>query len=161
MYYKIVTPYSWFTDLYVLKLDMPLPHGIPYGAIFTAPEKPNHKPDCPEYLINESCFHFADGVLDAMLWHSKLSHHNTDYPIYAIEPLSHVVKQRCHDSLGIYQCGANKIRFLAKQNIDEMYEMAIAQYNANPKKYANFEISLDWWKKHQTTLFYIHKYYFR
>ena len=155
MYYKIVTKNSFFTDLYE-NTDV---FDIPYGTVFVAPESSKHRPDDPKCLINESVFHFASGVFDTMLWHTRLIRHVLPCQIYAVQPLTKVIKQKCADSLGLYQCGANKIKILEKQNIDNMYDMAVKEYSRNPDKYRNFEISVDWWKKHQPTCFYVHQYY--
>ena len=153
MYYKIVTEYSFFTELYK-DTDV---FNIADGTIFTAPQKPKHKPDAPKCMLNESCFHFAEGAFDTMLWHTLLIHHTLSAQIYKIKPLTTVIKQRCNDSDGIYQCAAHKIKFLEKQNTDEMYERAINEYD--PNRYKNFKINLERWKKHEPTVFLLYKCY--
>ena len=147
MYYKIVTERSWFTKLYE-DIDV---FNIPYGTVLNAPESCKHKPDNPKCLIKESVFHFAEGVYDTMLWHARLIHHVLPCQIYAVQPLTDVIKQRCADDLGLYQCGAQQIKILERQNIEDMYDMAVKEYDINPNKYQNFKISVDWWKKHETT----------
>lgn len=160
MYYKIVTPQSFFTDLYdgIINIDV---FDIPCGTVFTAPDQSKHRPDDPRCMINNSCFHFAQGAFDTMLWHTLLCHHNTlETVIYQIQPLSGVVeKQRCRDSNGIYQCGAHEIKILQKQNIHDMYELAIQEYYTDSDRYNNFKINIDWWKKHQPTVFLLYKCY--
>ena len=154
MYYKIVTEYSFFNKLCP---DMDILN-IPTGSVFTAPTTNNH--NNTEVTVGKSLLHFADGAFDMMLWHTKLTHHNTiKHQIYTIQPLGKITKSRCLDSLGIYQCGARKIKFLQKQNTDEMYEMALQEYFANPNKYTNFQINQDLWKKHQTTIFSLYNSY--
>ena len=155
MYYKILTPQSFFTEYYE-NTDV---FNIPYGTVFSAPKASKHRPDDPKCLINESVFHFADGAFDTMLWHTRLIHHVLPCQIYEIQPIGDVIKQRCLDDLGLYQCGAQQIKFLKKQNTDEMYELALREYYENPKKYTNFRISVDWWKKHQTTCFAVYQCY--
>ncbi len=156
MYYKIITPRSFFTHVYDTRVNI---FNIPYGKVFTATKHTAYKPDDPKCLVNESCFHFADGAFDTMLWHTALCHHVLHCQIYQIEPLSDVIKERCKDSKGIYQCGAHKIKFLGKQNIDKMYEQAIQEYYQDPDRYTNFKISINWWKKHQPTVFLLYKTY--
>ena len=150
MYYKIVTPNSFFTDLYSNK-DV---FNIPYGTVFNAPESSKNRPDCPGYLIKENCFHFAEGVFDTMLWHTKLVHHVLSCQIYAVQPLTDVIKQRCNDDLGLYQCGAQQIKFLEKQDIGKMYDVAVKEYESNLERYQNFKISIDCWRQHKTTCFF-------
>lgn len=155
MYYKVITELSWFSNLYS-DTDV---FNIPYGTVFKAPKTSNSRPDDPKCLINESVFHFASGIFDTMLWHTRLIHHVLPCQIYAIRPLSNIIKQRCEDDLGLYQCGAQQIEFLEKQNVDKMYDMAVKEYKNNPNKYRNFEISVDCWKKHEPTCFFIHQCY--
>ena len=155
MYYKIVTEKSFFTDLYN-NIDV---FNIPNQTVFSAPEKAKYKPDDPKCLINKNCFHFSEGAFDTLLWHTILIHHILDATIYKIKPLSEVTKARCNDCDGIYQCGANKIMILEKQNLDNMYEQAIQEYYQNPNKYTNFKINLEKWKKHEPTVFYLFKSY--
>jgi len=155
MYYKIITQRSFFTELYE-NVDV---FNIPCGTVFNAPKTSKHRPEDPKCLINESVFHFADGVFDTMLWHTRLIHHVLPCQIYAIQPIGEVIKQRCLDDLGLYQCGAQKIEFLEKQNVDKMYDMAVKEYMLSPTKYNNFKISVDWWKKHQPTCFIVQQYY--
>ena len=159
-YYKIVTPYSFFTDFYKNTVTQDV-FNIPNGTILTAPETPLQTPDDPKCLINTSCFHFARGAFDTMLWHTRLIHHKLASQIYEIRPLGPVIKQRCADSIGIYQYGATQIKFLNKQNIDDMYDHAIREYHRNQKKYTNFEINLDSWKKHESTVLYLYKCFCR
>ena len=156
MYYKIITTVSWFAKTYE-DVDV---LNIPYGTIFTAPQMCKYKPDDSRILLNKSCFHFADGVLDTMLWHTWLTHPNKKFQLYAIEPLTPVKKERCSDGHGIYQCGAEKIKILDRPNIDEMYETAIQEYEANRNRYQNFAIDLELWKKHETTVFWTYVRYF-
>lgn len=153
MYYKIVTPASFFTELYK-DTDV---FNIPYGTIFTAPKTPKHKPDAPKCILGESHFHFAQGAFDIMLWHTLLIHHTMPAQIYEIQPLTNVIKQRCNDSDGIYQCAAHQIKFLGKQDTNEMYERAINEYD--PNRYNNFKINTDRWKKHEPTVFLLYKSY--
>jgi len=156
MYYKIVTERSFFTHSYD-DIDI---FNIPCGTVFTAPKTSKYKPDDPKCLIGKSLFHFADGAFDAMLWYTKLGYHSTiGYQIYAIQPLGKITKKRCPDDLGIYQCGAHQIKILEGQNTNEMYELALQEYFANPNRYTNFEINPDLWKKHQTTVFKVYKSY--
>ena len=156
MYYKIITTVSWFAKTFegVDVLD------IPYGTVFTAPDACKYKPDDSRILLNKNCFHFAEGVLDTMLWHTRLTHFKKDVQLYAIEPLGVVTKARCRDGIGIYQCGAEKIKILDRPNIDEMYETAIKEYITNRDRYKNFDIDLDSWKKHETTAFFTYVRYF-
>ena len=156
MYYKIITTVSWFAKTYE-DVDV---LNIPYGTIFTAPQMCKYKPDDSRILLNKSCFHFADGVLDTMLWHTWLTHPNKKFQLYAIEPLTPVKKERCSDGHGIYQCGAEKIKILGRPNIDEMYETAIQEYEANRNRYQNFDIDLELWKRHQSTVFFTYVRYF-
>ena len=156
-YYKIVTTNSFFTHLNkgINPLD------IPYGAIFTAPKTTPYTTYCTDCLIKDALFHFAEGVFDTMLWHTMLTNRGYDYEIYEIQPLSDVIKQRCDDGFGFYQCGANKIKFLDKQDINKMYDIAVKEYNENQNKYENFKISVDDWKKHQPIVFALEKFYYQ
>ena len=156
MFYKIIIPGSFFADFYNDDCNL---FDIPYGTILTAPSLSKHKPDYPQYLINESCLHFAEGAFDTMLWHAQLSHHLLKGQIYSIQPLTNVIKQRCPDALGLYQCGAKQIEILDKQDMDKMYELAIQEYYINPTRYTNFKISMALWKKHQTPTFSVRKSY--
>lgn len=156
MYYKIVTTQSFFTDLYDDTIDV---FNIPNGKVFTAPDQSKYKPDDPKCLLGNSCFHFAQGAFDTMLWHTKLIHHILPARIYQIQPLTEVIKQRCQDSTGIYQCAAHQIKILKKQNINEMYEQAIQEYYENTDRYKNFKINVDWWKNHQPTVFMLYECY--
>ena len=158
MYYKIIATKSFFADLYDgMNIDV---LNIPYGTVFTAPDQSKYRADCPRYMVSNSCFHFAQGAFDTMLWHTKLGHHLlVDASIYQIQPLTKVKKQRCKDDTGIYQCGAHEIKILEKQNINDMYEQAIQEYYTDSKRYKNFKIDIDWWKKHQPTAFFLYKYY--
>lgn len=153
MYYKIITPASFFSALYK-DTDV---FNIPSGKIFTAPQKPKYKPDTPKYMLGQSCFHFSEGAFDTMLWHTLLIHHTLPAQIYEIAPLTNIKKQRCNDSDGIYQCAAHQIKFLEKQNIDEMYDRAINEYD--PNRYKNFRINIDLWKKHEPTVFILYNSY--
>ena len=87
---------------------------IPYGTIFDAPKKCRYKPDDSRILLGKKCFHFADGVLDTMLWHTQLTHRNVQFQVYAIEPLAIIEKERCRDGIGLYQCGTEKIKILER-----------------------------------------------
>ncbi|MBQ9540453.1 MAG: hypothetical protein IJU89_03455 [Alphaproteobacteria bacterium] len=158
MYYKIVTPQSFFTDLYDGNINIDV-FDIPCETVFTAPNQSKHRPDDPKCMVNNSCFHFAQGAFDTMLWHTKLAHHLLDARIYQIQPLTDVIKQRCQDSTGIYQCGAHKIKILEKQNIHNMYELAIQEYYTDFDRYKNFKINIDRWKKHQPTVFLLYQCY--
>lgn len=156
MYYKLVTEYSFFTDLYP-GMDI---LNIPQNTVFTAPTTSKHKPDNPECMVGLSHLHFADGAMDIMLWHTRLSHFNMyKNQIYAVQPVGNVIKKRCIDSLGIYQCGAHQIKFLEKQNLDELYDLAVREYYTFPTRYTNFDINLDCWGKHKTTAFFLKKSY--
>lgn len=157
MYYKIITQRSFFTELYE-NMDV---FNIPCGTVFVAPKTSKYRPDDPKCLINESVFHFSRGAFDTMLWHTRLIHHVLPCQIYAIQPLTNVTRQRCLDDLGLYQCGAQQIKFLEKQDVNKMYELAVKEYMANPTKYNNFKISVDWWKKHQPTVFRVYESYHR
>lgn len=155
MYYKIVTERSFFTDLYD-GIDV---FNISYGTVFSAPKSSKNKPDDPNCLINESVFHFAEGVFDTMLWHTRLIHHVLSCQIYAVQPLTYVIKQKCADSLGLYQCGAQQIKFMEKQDIDNVYDMAIQEYKENINRYTNFKISINCWKEHNPTCFFMYQCY--
>ena len=156
MYYKLVTEYSFFNDL-CPGIDI---LNIPNDTIFTAPESSKHKPDDPKCLIGLSHLHFADGAMDIMLWHTRLSHFNMyKNQIYAVQPVGNVIKKRCIDSLGLYQCGACQIKFLEKQNIDELYDLALQEYYKFPDRYTNFNINPDRWGKHETTVFFVKESY--
>ena len=155
MYYKIITTVSWFAKTFedVNVLD------IPYGTVFTAPQTCKYKPDDSKLLLDKNSLHFAEGVLDTMLWHTCLTHIKKKHQLYVIEPLGSVKKERCRDGLGLYQCCAEKIKILDRPNIDEMYEAAIKEYTENRDRYKNFDINLNWWKKHETTVFYTFEHY--
>jgi hypothetical protein len=155
MYYKIVTSKSFFADLY-WHFDI---FDIQNGTILTAPKNSRRVPDDPKCLLNQHCFHFADGAFDTMLWHTVLCHHVKQYQIYKIEPITNVIKHRCLDSDGIYQCGASKIKFIEKQDTDELYDRAIQEYNTYHDRYDNFDININQWKQHKTTVFYLKQSY--
>ncbi len=155
MYYKIVTARSFFTDLY----ENSNVFDIPCGTVFCAPEMPKHKPNDSKCMLDKSCIHFADGAFDTMLWHSKLTARVMDFQIYQIQPLSVVSKNRCLDSEGVYQCGAAKIKIIQKQHVDELYDLAVQEYYEHPNKYQNFDIDIDLWKAHKTTICYLKEPY--
>ena len=158
MYYKIITDYSFFYNTYHDSMDV---FNIPAEKVFVAQDTIKHKPQVSRCLINESCFHFAEGAFDTMLWYTRLNHHDTaKTQIYSIQPLTNVQKERCKDELGIYQCGAKKIKFLEKQDINTMFNTAVQEYASNQDKYKNFEIDLDSWKKHKSTCFFMWQDYY-
>ena len=149
MYYKIITPKSYFADLYA-DIDI---FNISYGSVFVAPEKSNF-PFFQLHAIKEDVFHFSNGAFDAMLWHTVFCHQGEPCQIYKIEPIGNILTYRHYPiGLDLDQCGATSIKFLEKQNIDSMYEYAIKEYYTNPKKYINFIIDIDLWKRHQPTVF--------
>lgn len=158
MYYKIITEYSFFIELYGTDTDV---FNIANGTIFSAPPTPIRKPESPKCLIQKSCFLFAEGAFDTMLWHTRLCNpfRVKKYQIYKIEPIGDVIKSRCVDDLGLYQCGAQQIKFIGKQDTDELYDFALQEYYKFHNKYTNFNINPDYWGKHQTTVFYIKKSY--
>ena len=156
MYYKIVTSKSFFTDLLYKKMDV---FNIPDGTILTAPQSCRHRPDDPQCMLNQCCFHFAEGAFDTMLWHTILCNRVKQCQIYKIKPLTQITKSRCLDSDGIYQCGASQIEFIEKQDTDELYDCAIQEYNAHSNRYDNFDININRWRQHQTTVFYLKQSY--
>ena len=133
---------------------------IPYGTTFGAPYKPKYHGD-PGIVFDKNQLCFARGVLDTMLWHAVFSHHNLEHvEIYEIEPIGKVSEYRCLTDTGLYQCCAAHIKFLQKQNIYQMYERALSEYNDTFKtKYKNFDIKPDLWKKHEPTVFLVPKSY--
>ena len=155
MYYKIITDVSWFAKTFQ---DVDILN-IPYGTIFDAPQTCKYRPDDPKLLLGQNCFHFAEGPMDTMLWHTYLTHLKKQYQLYTIEPFGPVKKERCRDGLGIYQCSAEKIKILDKPNIDEMYEAAIQEYTENRDRYKNFDIDLNLWKKREPTIFLTYEHY--
>ncbi len=156
MYYKIVTEWSFFTYLYHTDTNI---FDIPCGTVFTAPYKNTQKSNNKKIMIHKSCFHFSEGAFDTMLWYDKLSEYALKTQIYRIEPFGNVKKARCKDEEGFYQCGAPKIKIMEKQNLDEMYDLAVKEYCANRDRYKNFQIDIDLWKEHKSTIFSLYESY--
>ena len=138
-YYKVISIPSIFWNVYSPAVTI-----IQYGTEYVA-NVPNIT---KEYKgIKQPVLHFAEGAFDTMLWHSALiwNYNKRHHTIYEIEPLTPVFKERCPDSMGIYQCGAHKIKILDSVDLDEMFERAIAEFNQNRKahidKYPDLDIS--------------------
>lgn len=76
-------------------------------------------------------FHFCDNAFDVMLWHSLFETQNTT--VYEIKPLGKVVKQRCNDSAGLYQCGAQDIEIIKPVSQKQLFKMALSEYRKKRK----------------------------
>ena len=147
-YYKIVTPSSWFVDCVDNNIDI---FNIPKNTVFTAPETPKKYVFYPEGLVNEYGFHFAQGAMDTMLWHNTLCW-NVPFSIYKVQPIGEVIKERCCDGDGLYQCCAAGLKFLEKQDLGKMYDKAVNEYYKYQNRYPNIEVNMDAWRSHQITV---------
>jgi len=161
-YYKIITENAWFKRIYKLGDDL----YIPFGTRVVASE-PFANDDCYKngknghWYINKPVIHFCDNAFDTMLWHQILTGtiHPKKHLIYQIKPLTPVIKERCSDNLGFYQCGANMIEFLCNIDVNEMFDLAVSDFRKNHneriKAYPNFQMTKiisDWlhhkWSKY-------------
>ena len=170
MYYKIIVPHYFFANLYRNQYDINnIPTGTIFTAPKQSNFIPNNSClfldrqnntispameldayaaieffDLPtqkssNLITNESHFHFAEDPLDTILWYTIIGYRGSQ--IYSIKPLSSVTKIRCRDDYGLYQCGANKIQFLEKQDKKQLYEMALQELNHDPDRYHNIRIN--------------------
>ena len=155
-YYKIISTDSFFALLCKeYGIDI---FNIPYGTEFIAPKHPKQKPVSRSRLLGDDYFHFCDCAFDTMLWYTQFSEY--DHVIYKIEPLDILKKARCNDDLGIYQCGTTRLKILELQDIGKMYDQAVVESQQFSKKYNNFEINIDDWKKHKPTPFFVWDSYY-
>lgn len=149
-YYKIIGyDYPFFN---VYGLDNPA--NVPLYTTFTAynPKKSGG------YFINSKkpVIHFCDNAFDTMLWHSVfIIADELPAVIYEIKPIGSIIKQKCRDDSGIFQCGAEQIQFIRPVSTDEMFERALAEFHQNHKAkinlYPNLEISkiISAWVHHE------------
>ena len=120
--YKIITTDSLFKSAYDIDDVSDIKPGTRFVARFPVIEGLyiQHKTPVP---------HFPDNAFDAMLWHDVLK---SGLPkqayAYEIFPVTPVIKQKCHDSQGIYQCGANIIEFGPKIPMHQMRRMALQEF---------------------------------
>lgn len=156
IYYKVISIPSMFWSAYSSQIQYGTTYtdlNIQYGTEYVA-NAPNIT---KAYMgIKQPVLHFAEGAFDTMLWHSILIwDYNKHHTIYEIEPMTPIIKERCMDGTGIYQCGAQKIKILSPVNLDEMYERAMAEFHQNRKvqieKYPNLDISkiIAAWVQHE------------
>lgn len=138
MFYKIIVKNYPFEKVYRIK-DI---NNIPSGKIFEAriPFREG------AYISDTPVIHFCDNAFDTMLWHNILIADWESEPVfYEINPLTRIIKQKCDDNIGLFQCGASCIQFIKRISVDNMYEKALAEYNKNPQDkitmYPNIPIS--------------------
>ena len=135
-YYKIITERSYFHRIY----DAGDALWVPYGTRVSAEpclttEYSRWGVRNGQWYINSDVpvIHFCDNAFDTMLWHSVLTRSNEKIgvAIYEIKPLTKVIKQRCGDDIGLYQCGANVVQFRHLVSTDEMFERALSEFHVN------------------------------
>lgn len=131
-YYKIITEKSWFKKIYDFK-DV---SDIPYGTMVEAQEPFSNDPQYTigkrkHWYIKQPVIHFCDNAFDTMLWQPVLvgTLVPKKYQIYEIKPITPIVKEKCADEYGIYQCGAKKVEILGKMNDIDMYDLAVAEFH--------------------------------
>ena len=162
--YKIITENAWFQRIY--KTDDTLT--VPFGTRVVASEpfvddESYETTKNGHWYINQPVIHFCDNAFDTMLWHSVLigTIYQKKHQIYIVKPLTPIIKERCQDDMGFYQCGANTIKFLGKVDVNNMFDLAVADFRENHKKkteeYPNLQMTKilsDWLKHRQSKYIY-------
>jgi hypothetical protein len=147
-YYKVVNCACPFAIKYNIKrLD-----AISNGEVFVA--KPAQY-SSGRFLDTQAArvLNFSDCAFDAMLWYDVLNSIRWDLVlpeyweqtyIYEITPLSPIIKERCCDEYGLFQCGATTIRFGDKVPLEQMISNALDEYNHTKLKKYLQHIAYNW-----------------
>ncbi len=153
-YYKIVSDATVFTYAYNIN-----PYcQIPSGSVFTA-QQPQIQNEKNVYCIKKPIpvLHFCDNAFDTMLWYcyNMGGFDESALTFYEIQPLTPVVKEKCCDDGGLYQCGANQIKIIRPIEKYEMFKRALNEFRQNPKAktelYPNLQMQkiISDWTHHQ------------
>ena len=157
-YYKIITENAWFRRIYKMDDSLTVPFGTQVVASEPFVDDESYTTGRNgRWYIDKPVIHFCDNAFDTMLWHRVLTGtiRPKKHQIYQIKPLTPIIKERCSDDLGFYQCGANKIEFLGKVDVNDMFDLAVADFRENHnekmKAYPNFQMTkiISDWLHHQ------------
>ena len=121
-YYKIVDANLPFLTDY----NMEDPTKVPLFKTFTA-----KSPETEYGLFIHSktpVLHFCDNAFDTMLWYSTCVSHIEDAFVYEIKPIGNIIKEKCKDEHGLYQCGAPQIQFIKLVDTNEMFDLALSEF---------------------------------
>lgn len=149
-YYKVIGNSSPFMNMLSEKYDIHGMNNIPYNTEISA-----EGTDTGMFCIQSDIpvIHFSDNVFDTMLWQAIFDTQSDT--IYEIEPLTPVIKERCEDLTGLYQCGTTKIKIIRKVSTARMFNRAIYEYLTHilekRKMYSNLAFSkiIIAWIKHK------------
>lgn len=125
VYYKIVTDDSLFKSAYQIA-DI---SAIQPGTRFQA-----RHPRTDGFYIQHRLpmIHFCDSPFDSMIWYNILTDGAAKRTcIYEITPITAIVKQKCYDSKGVYQCGANVIEFGNQIPLQTLVKLATQEFKDN------------------------------
>lgn len=141
-YYKIVSKNTRFYDIAFINGIFYLEE-IPKNMVFHAEAM-----ICPgKYQIQnpQPVLHFCDSAFDTVLWTSKFDSWLMDQKtyFYKIVPLTEIIKQRCPDQHGLYQCGAYEIKFKELIDKNKMFKLAIKEYETDPSTKEQMYPNLD------------------
>ncbi len=138
-YYKIVGRGFPFTCFIKRQYNLEKFESIPCGTQISATEE--FKGRLP-IRVEMPIIHFTDNAFDAVLW--KLIFQAKSSVIYEVEPKGQVIKQRCSDYYGVYQCGAKEIKIGRIVSNRKILRMALSEYCRNKKEitemYPNIKI---------------------
>lgn len=139
MYYKIITPKSFFRDICPYGIDvLHIPTGTEVISPFDTPDDESEQPE-DRIDLGPAYIHFADGAFNTMMWYTWFfqKRHVQNNQIYTIQPSGlSIVQGICQDYAKLPQYGSNSIIILEKQNINNMYDMALAEYHDNKHEIA-------------------------
>jgi len=95
----------------------------------------------------EPVFHFCDNAIDCLMWYWEFEgafDDNGSTLFYEIKPCSRVYKSRCPDETQLFQCGANRITYVRKLTLPQIYLHAQIEVKRNRKeiiaRYPNYEM---------------------
>lgn len=157
LYYKIIGPKFYFRDICPGNIDvLHIPYGTEISSPFNLPNNP-YRLSNDNVNLDKAYIHFANGAFNTMLWYNWLfqSRHVQNNQIYKIEPLDEfIIQDICPDQAKLPQYGSNSIKFLEKQNINDMYDMAVSEFYDNKSKimstYSHIKLQpiIKAWQKH-------------
>jgi len=91
----------------------------------------------------EPVFHFCDNAIDSLMWYWEFDY-GDKMVFYEIKPNSCIYKSRCPDETQLYQCGANRITYIRRLTLPQMYLRALIEANKNRSeiiaRYPNYEM---------------------
>jgi len=95
----------------------------------------------------EPVFHFCDNAIDCLMWYWEFNGAfdcNGPTLFYEVKPNSSVYKSRCPDETQLYQCGANRITYVRRLTLPQIYFRAQLEVKRNRKeiitRYPNYEM---------------------